>query len=809
MARVHASSREMLPLSIRLDARQRLELRNLAYTGDTTAFVVMQTILALLLGRLAATEDVAIGVPIQDLEADRSGGPHTHKVTLRHDLSGNPRFDSLLARCHAANIAAFADRDLSFDPEASPAPGDAVAPDLIFDLLETEDEISGTLSYATQSYDHDSMATLVVRVFQVLESLGLDPTARLSDIDILLPGERQQPLAERSAGSRSIPQSTLPSLFEAQVTRSPNAVAVVLDSESLTYRELNARANQLAHRLIRMGIGPEDRVAVLLPRSLQMVTTLLAILKAGAAYLPLDPEYPAERLRFMLSDAGPKALITLAATAAGSLALPPVPCLYLDAAETARSLDAAAQDNPDDTMRVVRLDPQHPAYIIYTSGSTGVPKGVVIPHQNVVRLFGSTLEAFGFDERDVWMLFHSYAFDFSVWELWGALLHGGRLVVVPYMTSRSPAAMLQLMKLERVTVLNQTPSAFYQLVDEERTQPTDERLSSLRFVIFGGEALELQRLASWYARHPPDIPTLVNMYGITETTVHVTRLFLEPALLRERSRSLIGTAIPDLDLHLLDQYLRPVPVGVTGDIYVAGAGLARGYLNRSGLTASRFVACPFGTAGERMYRTGDLARRRADGTFDFFGRADQQVKIRGFRIEPAEIETALERLPGITRASVIIQETPSGDKRLIGYVVRESGMSIDPLDLRRQLSAHLPDYMVPAVLVPLDRLPLTGNGKLDRAKLPAPEWVTGAGSEPCTPLETALALIFCDILELPAVGRDDNFFELGGHSLLVIRLIGRIRSSFRTRVSMRDVFNETTVAALAALIAKRGGSHAA
>ncbi|WP_131733081.1 amino acid adenylation domain-containing protein, partial [Actinomadura formosensis] len=397
---------------------------------------------------------------------------------------------------------------------------------------------------------------------------------------------------------------TIPALFEAQVAVRPDAPAVTFEGVSWSYAQVNARANRLARWLVERGVGPEQFVALALPRSADLVVAILAVLKAGAAYVPMDPDYPADRIAYMVQDARP--VLTLGPD----------------------DLDA---EGYDDTDLGVVIDPAHPAYVIYTSGSTGRPKGVVVPHQNVVRLLGCTEQWFGFGPDDVWTLFHSYAFDFTVWELWGSLLYGGRLVVVPYLTSRSPQEFLALLEKEKVTVLNQTPSAFYQLMAADGEHPGTDL--ALRYIVFGGEALDLGRLEDWYSRHREDAPTLVNMYGITETTVHVSYLALDRAYAATAPGSVIGVGIPDLRVYVLDDRLQPVPPGVVGELYVAGAGLARGYLNRPGLSAERFVADPHGGPGTRMYRTGDVGRWLADGRLEYLGRADQQVQLRGFRIE--------------------------------------------------------------------------------------------------------------------------------------------------------------------------------
>jgi nonribosomal peptide synthetase DhbF len=425
-------------------------------------------------------------------------------------------------------------------------------------------------------------------------------------------------------------------LFEQQVRRRAEEAAVVCGEEELSYRELNERANRLAHLLIGEGIGPEDVVGLMVGRPMEMIVALLGIVKAGAAYLPIDPDYPAERIAFLLEDAAPALLLSvreLAERLAGS----PTRRLLLDQPELARALEQSPRSNPGEKERSRPLRPHNAAYVIYTSGSTSRPKGVVVTHQNVVRLFGSTQEWFQFGADDVWTQFHSYGFDFSVWEIWGALLYGGRLVMVPYLMSRSPGEFWELLVRQGVTVLNQTPSAFYQLMKADQEVGKDIEGLALRYVIFGGEALEHGRLGEWYERYGESRPRLVNMYGTTETTVHVSYVELDRSAVESR-HSIIGRGIADLRVYVLEKSLKPVPVGVVGELYIAGAGMARGYLRRAGLTAERFVADPYGEEGTRMYRSGDLGRWREDGQLEYVGRSDEQVKIRGFRIELREIE---------------------------------------------------------------------------------------------------------------------------------------------------------------------------
>jgi amino acid adenylation domain-containing protein len=464
--------------------------------------------------------------------------------------------------------------------------------------------------------------------------------------------------------------ATLPELFERQARLTPDNVALSADGRSMTYRELNARANRLAHLLIARGVGPERLVALLLPRSADLVVAILAVLKAGAGYLPIDLGYPDDRIALTLADAKPVCAITVA-DRDGAAARPlPAACapVVLGGPETARLLDDQPDRDPQDPARTHPLRSANTAYAIYTSGSTGRPKGVLISHHNVLRLLAETGQWLGFSPDDVWSLCHSYAFDVSVFELWGALGHGGRLVVVPSQVNRTPEELLRLLVAERVTVLSQTPSAFYQLMQSDSELPEVGDRLSLRLVIFAGEALDLGRLRQWRRRHPASSPVLVNMYGITETTVHASYLALDDQTL-DQPGSQIGLAIPDLRLYVLDDQLKPVPPGVAGELYVSGAGVARGYLARPGLTAERFVADPFRPGGTRMYRSGDLARCDRHGRLEYLGRTDHQIKIRGFRVELGEIESALVRHPEVAQAAVLRREDQPGDARLVAYVV--------------------------------------------------------------------------------------------------------------------------------------------
>ncbi|MFE6775878.1 amino acid adenylation domain-containing protein [Streptomyces sp. NPDC057702] len=619
-------------------------------------------------------------------------------------------------------------------------------------------------------------------------------------VELLAPHERRRALADGAPLTTQTPAAddTLLARFAHAVRRDPEAIALTHGATHLSYRALDARSDQVAALLRENGARPGELVALALPPAADQVVAVLAVLKTGAGYLPLAVDGPAERAATVLRDAAPVALLTTGDT------LTEVPDgtrrLALDAPHTARRL----ADLAGATVPAPRIGAAHTAYVIYTSGSTGTPKGVLIPHGNVLRLFDATRELLAFDESDVWTLFHSYAFDFSVWELFGALLHGGRLVVVDRETTRAPEEFRALLAAERVTVLSQTPSAFYQLAEVECARPREGEAAplALRAVVFGGEALDVARLAPWRARHGVEGPELVNMYGITETTVHVTQLVLEaepadPAEAADSPLSPVGRPVDDLGVYVLDSALRPVAPGTTGELYVSGPGLARGYLGRHALTATRFVADPFGAPGARMYRSGDLARWSADGELDYLGRADDQVQIRGFRVEPGEARAALAADPRVADAVVLARPAPEGGTRLIGYV-RPATDDLDPALLRARLAERLPGYLVPAAVVRVERWPLTGNGKLDRRALPEPERAAApAGRAPRTPQEEIVAGLFRDLLDAPHVGVDEDFFALGGHSLLATRLASRVRAALEADVSVRDVFEAPTVAGLA------------
>jgi len=800
-----------------LPAPLSAEIRELARREGTTLYATLLAAFFALLHRQTYRDDLCVGTPVagrKQVEVEGLIGYFVNILAVRADLSGEPTFREHLGRVHEAVLDAQAHQDLPFDrivselaPErslsytpvfqvaftfqnnAAPSldlPGIAVRGvelpsraakfDLTLVLWEEGGHIAGGLEHSLDLFDEPTVVRSLAQLEAILTAATADPTVRLSAIPLLSPSERHQLLEEwGGAGAEPPAGETLHGRFEAQARRTPDAPAVTCGDETLTYAELNRRANRLAHGLRELGAGPDSRVGLRVERSPELVTGILGILKAGGAYVPLDPNYPAERLDYMIEDAGVR--VVVGPDLFDPESLPP--------GDPAPAADGSSL-----------------AYVIYTSGSTGRPKGALVTHGNVVRLFDATDRWFGFGERDVWTLFHSYAFDFSVWEIWGALLYGGRVVVVPYEVSRSPELFLDLLVREGVTVLNQTPSAFSQLarVDEERGGVDTE----LRFVVFGGEALDLPGLAPWFARHGDRKPTLVNMYGITETTVHVTWRPLRTADTRGERRSVIGVPIPDLSLYALDPWLQPAPVGVPGELAVGGAGLARGYLGRPELTAARFVPDPVsGRPGARLYRSGDLGRFLPNGDVEYLGRIDHQVKIRGFRIELGEIQAALEACPGVRQAVVLPREEPTGERRLLAFVVVQPGQEPSTGELRTALARRLPDYMVPAVFVPLETLPLNQNGKVDRKALLA--LALPARDEdldyapPRNTVERGLAEVWQEVLGIARVGIGDSFFALGGDSISSIR-VRSLAAARGLHFELQELFRHPTLSELAAAI---------
>ncbi|MCZ4521276.1 non-ribosomal peptide synthase/polyketide synthase [Rhodococcus ruber] len=827
-------------VSFSIGAPLHARLDELARTHSSSLFMVVHSALSVLLARMSGTDDIVIGTPVAgrgDEALDAVIGMFVNTLVLRTSVRGDIGFDDLLAHTREVDLSAFANADIPFerlvealDPGRSAArhplaqvvlsfqnmqqteielAGLNVSPvdlpvatakfDLQFTFVESPDSqgIWVEIAYATELFDRETVAGFGDRLVQVLESVAHDPAQTIGDIELVDTSERAQ-LLEFAASSEPVDDvpSTLVDLFAERAAAAPDDTAVVHDGSVLTYRQVDEASNALARRLLAVGVGPESLVAVVLPRTSELVIGLLAVLKAGGGYVPIDPSYPAERIEFVLTDAQPAAVLTWSGV---EVELPTgLPRIEIDSTVEADGRPLASAELG------VQATAANVAYVIYTSGSTGKPKGVVIPHRNVVRLLANTQRSFQFGPDDVWTLFHSFAFDFSVWELWGPLTTGGSVVVVDYFTSRSPEALRELLVRERVTVFNQTPSAFYQFDEVDRTGGAADY--ALRYIVFGGEALELRRLAGWFARHGDTAPVLVNMYGITETTVHVSHRVVDATSAAEATGSLVGRAISGLSVYVLDGRLNLVPAGVPGEMYVSGGQVARGYLGRAGLSATRFVADPFARDGSVLYRTGDVARWSTAGELEFVGRADDQVKIRGFRIELGEVESTVAAAPTVGQAAVIVREDVPGALRLVAYIVPGAASAVDLDTVRRTVAANLPDYMVPSAFVVLDAIPLTVNGKLDRRALPQPAAQIREFRSPTTPIEEIVARVFAEVLGVDRVGLDDDFFELGGNSLVATQVVSRLGTALETTVPVRALFEASSVAALAVRVEQSSGS---
>ncbi len=823
-------------LGLQLAAETTEALAALARRHQITLSTVLQGAWALLLARYAREEDVVFGVTVSGRPPELEGvesivglfintlplrvavdpdarlGPWLKRIQERQvemreyeysplvqvqGWSEAPRgmslFDTLLVFENYPLGATLEDSGISLDirdVHASERTNYAITvvgcPGEVLDLR---------LIYDALRFDAATARRMLAHLKTLLEGFAASSDATLGEFSLLTKAERQAILHEWNTTDVHYPQdATLPELFAAQVERTSDAPAVTFEAQRLTYAELNARANRLAHRLRALGVERGDRVGLYMERSEMMIVAMLGVLKAGGAYLPMDTAYPAERLGFMIEDATPPVVISQTALAA-SLPEMDAELLLID--------EQADADVPETDPAPVAM-PGDVAYVIYTSGSTGKPKGVQVTHDNVVRLFRATEHWYHFSKDDVWSMFHSYAFDMSVWEMWGALLYGGRLVVIPYWISRSPQDFYRMMSDEGVTFLNQTPSVFRHLVQAE-SEMDDVPALNLRAITFGGEALDFPSLRPWFERHGDTRPQLVNMYGITEITVHATYRPVNWEDVSAGRGSLIGVPVPDLQIYLMDPQQNLVPVGVPGEICVGGAGVARGYLNRPELNAARFVPDPFRDDPDaRIYRSGDLARYTPDGDLEYLGRIDHQVKIRGFRVELGEIETLLEELPEVHQAVVLVREDGAGEQRLVAYLV-PAEEEIPALDyLRSSLKARLPVYMVPAAFVMLDAIPLTTNGKVDRRSLPAPGGEALAPDRehvpPRSPLEKKLAQIWAALLPVEAPGIHDNFFDLGGHSLIAVQMISRVRSVWGVDLPIRTIFETPTIAQIAAAV---------
>ena len=824
--------------SIELSKELTQGLKALSRKEGVTLFMTLLAAFQTLLYRYTGQEDIVVGSPIANrnrTEIEGLIGFFVNTLVLRCNFSGNPTFKELLATVREVALGAYAHQDLPFEnlveelqPERSlshsplfqvmfvlqNAPNTAlkfeglsVSPvrvgantakfDLTLSMHEAVEGLRGSLEYNTDLFDDATMTRMLDHFEVLLQGIVANPAQRLSNLPLLTEAEKRRLLVEWNDTKTDYPRDRcIHELLEAQVERSPEAVAVVFEGKQLTYRELNQHANQLARFLSKLGVEPRAFIGICMERSLETVVAALAILKAGRAYVPLDPEYPKERLGFMLRDAQTSILLTQERLLE-RLPESETRCLCIDT-----SWESIGQESKENLRSGVSADDL--AYVIYTSGSTGTPKGVAVTHRAVNRLVMNTDYA-QLTCGDVVAQAANFSFDATTFELWGALLHGARLVVIPQEDVLSPTALAAQIENEGITAMFLTTALFNQLVEN-----IPSALGKLHHLLFGGEAVDPRRVKELLHKSPPK--RLLHVYGPTETTTFAS-WYLVKNVAEDAVTIPIGRPIANTQIYLLDQYLQPVPVGVPGELYIGEDGLALGYHNRPELTAEKFIPHPFSAErGARLYRTGDLARYLSDGNIEFLGRVDHQVKIRGFRIELGEIESVLSQHPALREIVVTAREDVSGDpsaplragKRLVAYVVPNQHRTPTTPELRSFLKEKLPDYMVPSAFVFLDALPLTPNGKVDRRALPSPEDGRPESEEsyvaPRTPTEELLAAIWADVLKVERVGIHDNFFDLGGHSLLVAQLFSRMRGAFKTDLPIRYLFEFPTVAGLAAKV---------
>ena len=814
-------------VAFEIDPALTAALHALCQSTRTTLFMTLSAAFALLLSRYSGQSDICIGTPVasrQRQELENLIGFFVNTLVLRLKVDGQHPFSRLLEQARETVLAAHAHQDLPFEqlveamqpgrhPSHAPLfqvmfvlenaattdvawqgsglqvePLDLPLPaaarfDLTLHVTEQKEGCRASLEYNADLFEHDTIARLGRHFGQLLQAIVAQPESAVAELPLLSEAERHQLLVEWNRTHAALPpQPTIHQLFEACVDRFPDQVVAVFEDQCITYAQLNARANQLAHYLRRKGIAPDALVGICVERSLEMVVAVLGVLKAGGAYLPLDPSQPPARTAYMIDDARPHLVLTMERLRERLPAQVIAPlCLDRDAALFA---SCPAHNPARDTL------PDHLAYVIYTSGSTGHPKGTLIHHRGLLNLVQAQQQALDLQPGRRVLQWTSFNFDASVSEIFTALTSGAQLTLVSSEAVLPGRNLLDTLLRHRIELVTLTPSSLAAL-------PV-QALPDLKTLVVAGEHCDHALIAPWMRFY-----SVINAYGPTEATVCAT---IYPCADDGQRHPPIGRPIANTQIYLLDDSLNPVPIGVTGELYIGGEGLARGYLGRPDLTAERFVQNPFSDQpGARMYKTGDLARYLPDGRVEYVGRVDHQIKMRGYRIELGEVEFALTRLAGVREAVVLAQDAPTGDKRLVAYVVPAPGTSISPAQLRAALQTTLPDYMVPSSFALLDRLPLNNNGKIDRSALPPPQRELHGTDRtpPGTPTERRLAALWCELLGASAVGCDDNFFHIGGHSLLAVRLCSRINEMFGLSVPLSRLFLSPTIAALAADIDAR------
>ena len=814
--------------SIALSKHLSEKLKGLSRKEGVTLFMTLLAAFQTLLYRYTGQEDIVVGSPIANrtrTEVENLIGFFVNTLALRSNFTNSPTFKELLAQVRETALGAYANQDLPFEklveelqPERnlsySPlfqvmfvlqntpstqlkfegltvnpvrSGGETAKFDLLLSLHEEAEGLRASLQYNIDLFDEATITRMLGHFQTLLEGIVADPNQRISELRLLTEPEKHQLLVEWNDTARNYPKGNcIHQLFEAQVEKTPDAVALVFEDQRLTYRELNNRANQLAHYLRRRGVGPEVLVGICLERSIEMVVGLLGILKAGGAYVPLDPDYPKERLGFILKDSHLSVLLTksgfgeeiisrIEAGDSGSVSLNPlIKLVRIDRDRLV--IEQQSQEN-----LAAQVQPSNTAYVIYTSGSTGTPKGVVIEHRNTVAFLTWVQSAFTQDELSGVLASTSICFDLSVFEIFAPLSNGGTIIV-----AQNSLALTTLLTKSMVTLLNTVPSVMDELLNLFAIP------ESVRVINLAGEPLRTDLVRRIY--ESTAVCKVHDLYGPTECTTYSTWTLRMPDGLQT-----IGRPIANTEIYILDEYLAPAPIGVAGEIHIGGDGLARGYLNLPELTAEKFIYHCFGEGpARRLYKTGDHARYLADGNIEFLGRSDNQVKLRGYRIEMGEIEAVLSQYPGIREAVAMVREDVAGDKRLVGYVVEREEVSRDAIELRTYLKEKLPDYMVPSAIVFIGVIPLTPNGKIDRRALPVPEgiqrseWVA-----PRTLVEAKIAKIWTEVLRLDRVSIHDNFFELGGHSLLATQVVSRIRACFSSEIPLRTLFEAPTIEGLA------------